>query len=76
VVGAKAVETQDVVERIVTFKQTLIRHENIIGRSTRRTGHANAMLGAQGAFAQLGAPHSKYPQAAYQSGFNLVYMMH
>ena len=34
------------------------------------------MLGAQGAFAQLGAAHSKYPQAAYQSGFNLVYMMH
>jgi hypothetical protein len=25
------------------------------------------MLGAQCAFAQLGAPHSKHPQAAYQS---------
>jgi hypothetical protein len=59
VVGAKAVETQDVVERIVTFKWMQIRHENVIGRSTRRTNHAGAMLGAQCAFAQLGAPHSK-----------------
>ena len=41
-VGAKAVETQDVVERIVTFKRMLIRHENVIGRSTRLTGHAGA----------------------------------
>ena len=28
------------------------------------------LIGAQSAFAQLGAPHSKNPQAAYQSGFN------
>jgi hypothetical protein len=27
------------------------------------------MIGAPCAFAQLGAPHSKNPQAAYQSGF-------
>lgn len=27
------------------------------------------MVGAPSAFAQLGAPHSKNPQAAYQSGF-------
>lgn len=27
------------------------------------------MIDAQSAFAQLGAPHSKYPQAAYNSGF-------
>jgi hypothetical protein len=28
------------------------------------------LMGAPFAFAQLGAPHSKHPQAAYQSGFN------
>jgi hypothetical protein len=27
------------------------------------------LIGAQSAFAQLGAPHSKNPQAAYQSGY-------
>ena len=41
-VGAKAVETQEVVERIVTFKRMLIRHENVIGHSIRRTSHAGA----------------------------------
>jgi hypothetical protein len=28
------------------------------------------LIGTQSAFAQLGAPHSKNPRAAYQSGFN------
>jgi len=27
------------------------------------------LIGAQSVFAQLGAPHSKNPQAAYQSGY-------
>jgi hypothetical protein len=30
---------------------------------------AFVMISAQSAYAQLGAPHSKYPQAAYNSGF-------